>query len=167
MDLYLIRHAEAAPVGDGGVSDDAERPLTEAGRARCKPLAEALQRLGVRLERVATSPLLRARQTAEELIAHWSAPGLELDLCEALAPGAKPRKLARYLWKKGCGSIALVGHMPDLAEHAAWLIGSKKAQLELAKAGAACIECEKLPAKGSGVLTWLVTPAWCDVVAKG
>src|SRR5262249_52131893 len=137
MDLLLIRHAEAAPLGEGGVQDDAERPLTPAGRAACKPLAQALLRLNVRLDRVATSPLLRARQTAEELLANWPAPLPELDLCEALAPGAKPRKLARYLWKKGAGSIALVGHMPDLAEHAAWLIGSKKAQLELAKAGAA------------------------------
>jgi phosphohistidine phosphatase len=166
MDLFLIRHAEAVPLGEGGVNDDAERPLTPAGRAQCKPLAEALQRIGVRLDRIATSPLLRARQTAEELLAHWGTPLPELDLCDALAPGAKPRKLARYLWKKGSGSIALVGHMPDLAEHAAWLIGSKKAQLELAKAGAACIECEKLPAKASGILMWLVTPAWCGAVSK-
>jgi phosphohistidine phosphatase len=166
MDLLLIRHAEAAPLGEEGNQDDAERPLTAAGRAQCKPLAEALQRLGVRLDRIATSPLLRARQTAEELLAHWGTPLPELDLCEALAPGAKPRKLARYLWKKGAGSIALVGHMPDLAEHAAWLIGSKKAQLEIGKAGAAFIECEKLPAKGSGSLTWLVTPAWCGAAAQ-
>jgi phosphohistidine phosphatase len=165
MDLFLIRHAEAEPLGEGGVQDDAERPLTPAGRESCKPLAEALLRIGIRLDRVAASPLLRARQTAEELLANWPAPLPPLDLCDALAPGAKPRKLARYLWKKGAGSVALVGHMPDLAEHAAWLIGSKKAQLNLAKAGAAKIECEKLPAKGSGVLTWLITPAWCGAIA--
>src|SRR5439155_26342392 len=85
MDLFLIRHAEAAPLGSAGVQDDAERPLTRAGRASCKPLAEALQRIGVRLDRVATSPLLRARQTAEELLAHWGVPLPALDLCEALA----------------------------------------------------------------------------------
>jgi phosphohistidine phosphatase len=164
MDLFLIRHADAAPLGEGGNGDDAERPLTPAGRAQCKPLAEALLRIGVHLDCVATSPLLRARQTAEELLANWPAPLPALDLCEALAPGSKPRKLARYLWKKGAGSVALVGHIPNLAEHAAWLIGSKKAQLQLAKAGAARIECDKLPAKGSGILTWLVTPAWCEAV---
>ncbi len=164
MELFLIRHAEAAPLGEAGVQDDAERPLTQAGRDQCKPMAEALLRIGVKLDRVATSPLLRARQTAEELLNYWSAPLPALDECDALAPGAKPRKLARYLWKKGAGSVALVGHMPDLAEHAAWLIGSKKAQLQLAKAGVARIECEKLPAKGSGILTWLVTPAWYEAV---
>jgi phosphohistidine phosphatase len=163
MDLFLIRHAEAAPLGDG-VKDDAERPLTPAGAAQCELLAKALQCLGIRLDRVATSPLLRARQTAERLLADWPAPLPQLDECDALAPGGKTRKLARYLWKKGAGSVALVGHMPDLAEHAAWLIGSKKAQLEIAKAGAAYIECEKLPAKGSGMLTWLITPSWCRAV---
>jgi phosphohistidine phosphatase len=164
MDLFLIRHAEATPLGEEGVLDDAGRPLTPAGRERCKTLAKALQRIGVRLDCLASSPLLRAQQTAEELHAHWGEPRPVLDVCPALAPGAKPRKLARYLWKKSAGSIALVGHMPDLAEYAAWLIGSKKAQLELAKAGAARIECDKLPAKGSGTLTWLVTPEWCSAI---
>jgi phosphohistidine phosphatase len=166
MDLFLIRHADAAPLGEGGVQDDAERPLTDAGRAQCKALAAALQRVGVRFDCVATSPLLRARQTAEGLLEDWPAPLPELAECEALAPGVKARKLARYLMKKGAGAIALVGHMPDLADHAAWLIGSKKAQIELAKSGVAHIECEKLPAKGSGTLTWLINPAWCDAVAK-
>ena len=166
MDLFLIRHAEAAPLGEGGVLEDADRPLTPAGRELCKPLAEALVRLGVRLERVATSPLLRAQQTAESLLAEWPAPRPELDVCDALAPGVKARKLARYLWKKGADSWALIGHMPDLAEHAAWLIGSKKAQVEIAKAGVAYIQCEKLPAQGSGTLHWLVTPAWCSAVAN-
>jgi phosphohistidine phosphatase len=166
MDLFLIRHADAAPLGEGGVQDDAERPLTEAGKAQCKVLSAALQRVGVRLDCVATSPLLRARQTAELLLENWPAPLPELALCEALAPGVKARKLARFLMKKGAGSIALVGHMPDLADHAAWLIGSKKAQIELAKAGVAHVECEKLPAKGSGILTWLVNTAWCEATGK-
>jgi phosphohistidine phosphatase len=166
MDLLLIRHAEAAPLGADGVQDDVERPLTENGRAQCKPLADALLRIGFQLDCLATSPLLRARQTAEELLANWPEPRPPLDLCNALAPGAEPKKLARYLWKRGAGSVALVGHMPDLAVHAAWLIGSKKAQLEFAKAGAARIECEKLPAKGSGTLTWLVTPQWYAAVTE-
>jgi phosphohistidine phosphatase len=164
MDLYLIRHADALPLGEGGAADDEERPLSDAGQAECQKLATALRRAGVRLDRVVASPLLRARQTAEGMLKHWNAeppaPTPALDVCGALAPGGKPRKLARYLLKLTDTSVALVGHMPDLAEHAAWLIGSKKAQLELAKSGVALVECEKLPGKGTGVLRWLVTPAW-------
>ena len=50
--------------------------------------------------------------------------------------------------------------MPELAGYAAWLIGSKKAHLELTKAGIARINFEEVPAKGAGVLNWLVTPEW-------
>jgi phosphohistidine phosphatase SixA len=57
-------------------------------------------------------------------------------------------------------AVALVGHMPDLAEFAAWLIGSRKTQLDLDKAGVACIRCQEGLDKGDGMLLWLVTPQW-------
>jgi phosphohistidine phosphatase len=160
MDFYLIRHADAEPLAQGDVGDDAERPLTDAGRAQCAPLAAALERAGVRLDQVVTSPLLRARQTAEGLLKHWPAPAPALHLCDQLAPGGKRRKLTRYLRDLSGPGIALVGHMPDLALFAAWLIGSKKAQLDLAKAGVVHVHFEGRPDKSQGVLTWLVTPEW-------
>ena len=165
MDLYLIRHADAQPLGEGGIRDDAARPLTPVGHAQCGPLAAALQRCGVRLGVVVSSPLLRARQTAEGLLRHWSEPAPALELCDALAPGGKRRKLTRFVQELGHESVALVGHMPDLAEYAAWLVGSKKARLNLAKAGAARVEFDGTPEKGAGVLTWLITPDWCVPVS--
>ncbi len=162
MDLYLIRHADAQPLGEGGIQDDAERPLTALGQAQCGPLAAALQRQGVRLARVVASPLLRARQTAEGLLKNLTPPTPELHTCDHLAPGGKRRKLTRFLRGLGVRSVAVVGHMPDLNLYAGWLIGSKSAQVELAKAGIACIRFEQDPAKGAGILTWLVTPQWCQ-----
>ena len=50
--------------------------------------------------------------------------------------------------------------MPQLGDYAAWLIGSKKMQLDIAKAGIALITCGELPSKGLGSLQWLVTPEW-------
>ena len=113
------------------------------------------------LERLVTSPLLRARQTAEEVLEHLSSPTPELHTCDHLAPGGKRRKLTRFLRGLGAQSVAIVGHMPDLGLYASWLIGSKKVQIDLAKAGAACIHFEDKPDKAEGVLTWLVTPQWC------
>ena len=159
MDLYLIRHAEAQPPG-GDIPDDDSRPLTPAGHAQCQPLAAALRGHGVRLEKVVSSPLLRARQTAEGLLQHWGAPAPELVVCDHLAPGGKRRRLTRFLQELSLNSVAVVGHMPDLAEYAAWLIGSRKAQLGLAKSGVARIEFDGPPEKKSGVLTWLLTPEW-------
>src|SRR5438309_137666 len=126
MELYLIRHAEALPVGHDGIADDAQRPLSETGRAQCRSLAEALQRLKVKFDKVVTSPLLRAKQTAELLIEHGPAPAPELLECNALRPDGKRRKLNRFLHSLDGGAIAVVGHNPDLSTYAAWLIGSKE-----------------------------------------
>jgi phosphohistidine phosphatase len=161
MDLYIIRHADAQALGEGGIEDDADRPLTPAGQAQCGPLAAALQRQGVRLERIVTSPLLRARQTAEGLLKDLAPPTPDLHICDHLAPGSKRRKLTRFLRGLGAESIAIVGHMPDLGLYAGWLIGSKKAQIEIAKAGIVCIHFEDEMDRGAGALTWMVTPEWC------
>jgi phosphohistidine phosphatase len=160
VDLYLIRHAEAYPVGEGGATADEERPLTEQGEAQARQVGAGLQRRGVRPEVVVTSPLVRARQTAEHVLAQFSPPGIELQVCAALAPGSKRRKLARALNELAKERLALVGHLPDLAEWGAWLIGSKKAHLELAKAGVALVRCDGEAAKGAGTLSWLVPPSW-------
>ena len=158
MDLYLIRHAEAHPLDDK-ITDDAERPLTDAGRATARALATTLTRLGVKLDVVATSPLLRARQTAEEILSQWPAPP-ELRVAAELSPGGKRRKVALGLRKLGKGAVGLVGHQPDLGELAAWLIGSRKAQVDFDKAGVALIHCPDEPGKSAGSLVWLATPAW-------
>jgi phosphohistidine phosphatase SixA len=118
------------------------------------------QRRGIALDRVYTSPLLRARQTAEGMLQAWSRPDLELQNCPHLAPGARPRRLARFLLKQGGERVGLVGHMPHLGVMTAWFIGDKKVQIDLAKAGVACVLCGDAPGKGLGVLQWLVTPQW-------
>ena len=160
MDLYLIRHADALPVGQDGITTDADRPLSDEGKAQVKALAAALKRHGVHLDAVVSSPLLRTHQTAEGLLQTWSKPGPDLHACDHLAPGGKRGKLARFLHELGGKAAALVGHQPDLGDLAAWLIGSKKAHIDFAKAGVAYIISSDEPAKGSGTLVWLVTPEW-------
>jgi phosphohistidine phosphatase len=158
MDFYLIRHADAELLGEGGVTDDADRPLTAAGQAQCAALAGAFEKMKVQLDHLVSSPLLRARQTAEGLLQHWPAPAPALHPCEGLAPGGKRRKLTRFLRDLEGTAVGLVGHMPDLGIYAAWLIGSRKAQVEIAKAGVARIHFEGRPGKGQGVLNLVVTP---------
>jgi phosphohistidine phosphatase len=160
MDLYLIRHARAARLGENNVTEDADRPLTSDGEEQARQVAAGLRRKGVSLERVLTSPLVRARQTADLIVQGWGDGAPELKETELLAPGLRPRKLARYLAGTGGEGVALVGHQPDLGELAAWLIGSKKAQLDFAKGGVAHIHCETAPDKGAGTLVWLVPPEW-------
>ncbi len=157
MDLYLIRHADALALGERGNTQDSERPLSEKGYAQAKLLGAWMQRKGIALDQVFTSPLLRAHQTAEGMTGSMS-PAPPMQPCPELAPGEKPKRLGKVLKRWGGERAALIGHLPDLPEFAAWLIGSKRAQLDLAKGGMASISVADEPCKAGGVLIWLVTP---------
>jgi phosphohistidine phosphatase len=159
MKLYVIRHADAEPRTEA-TGDDAERPLTPQGFRQGEALAEGLRRQKVSLSKVYTSPLLRARQTAEEMLKHWQKPAPELVVCERLTPGSKRKALAKFLRDQEGSDLAIVGHEPDLSAFIAWLIGNKKVQIQLEKAGVACIAFDEQPGKGNGRLEWLVTPEW-------
>ena len=160
MELYLIRHAEALELGERDITNDGERPLSEKGERQAEAVARAFLDQGIVLDKLLASPLLRTRQTAETLLRVWGRPETTLEICDALYPGAKMRKLSKTLLKLEGEKIGLVGHMPQLGDFAAWLLGNKKAQIDLAKAGALCITCGDAPCKGLGALQWLVTPEW-------
>jgi phosphohistidine phosphatase len=160
MDVYLIRHADAIPLGEGGMNDDADRALTADGHAQARDLAKALQARGARLGAVVSSPLVRARQTAEDLIQHWAAPAPELRICEEAAPGGSRKALSKYVRGVAADAVAVVGHQPDLGDYAGWLVGSKKAHVEIAKAGFAHITFDDGVRKGEGVLLSLLSPDW-------
>lgn len=154
--LYLIRHAVAAERGEA-YPDDAARPLTRDGARRWQRAVEGLDELGVELDLVLTSPLVRARQTAEIL-----STGLKgrppLGELPALAPDRPPRAvpgaLARYSAQH---AIALVGHEPGLGELCALLLGARRAVPF--KKGAVCrIDVDGLPPQAPGVLCWFGTP---------
>jgi phosphohistidine phosphatase len=162
MRLYVIRHAEAAPQGAGGVERDEDRPLTAGGLEQSRRVAKALKAHGVKLDKLLSSPLLRAKQTAEGVAAGWGDGAPAVEECEHLAPGNKKKKLIRDLLAAGGDAVAVVGHNPDLMELIGWLIGEKGAGVALEKAGVACIEFEGSPCKECGVLAWLVTPEWYE-----
>lgn len=160
MDLYLIRHADALAIGERGITDDAERPLSDQGESEALEIGKTLHKRGIALEKIVTSPLLRARQTTDFLLKSWDGPAPQVHVCDDLTPDAKPRKVAKYLRKLGGERVALVGHLPHIALCAAWLLGGKKAHIDIAKAGIAHITCGAGPRKGAGALQWLVTPDW-------
>lgn len=102
MRLFVVRHAEAAP-GD----PDELRPLTDAGRAAARALGKQLKDRTPTA--VVSSPLLRARETAEAIA---RPAGLTATVDERLAPGANPDDV-RALAADG---IVIVGHQPDCSE---------------------------------------------------
>jgi phosphohistidine phosphatase len=159
MDLYVIRHADALMLGERGITEDEDRPLSEEGEAQAKSLAAMLRQRVGQLDAIFTSPLRRARQTGEIITHNW--PGTpDLQYCDHLAMGGRRRALAKFLRQSGANAAALIGHQPDLARFTGWLVGCKKAQIDLSKAGVAFVRCSERPGKGDGILAWLVTPEW-------
>ena len=154
--LYLVRHAIAAERGEEW-PDDTKRPLTERGISRFKQCVSGLRALDVAIDEIFTSPLVRARQTAEILAAGVDGKP-PVKLLEALAPGntaaAAMTQLARAAKRR---RIALVGHEPDLGELAAHLLGAGRA-LAFKKGGICRIEVEGLTSRRPGSLVWFVTP---------
>lgn len=114
MRVYLCRHAKAAP-GE----PDAARELTGKGRRQAQALGEQLAGLPVPPAIVLSSPLVRARQTAEAIAQATGAP-LEVD--PRLAPGATVENLRAALAGRP-GPVASVGHQPDCSEIAVAVTG--------------------------------------------
>ena len=156
LQLYLIRHGAAAERG-ARFPDDSKRPLTAAGIAELRKEAKALARLGVTFDQIISSPLVRTRQTAD-VFAQGLPEKPPVATSDSLAPAGSSaavlQELAKYMRK---GSIALVGHEPNLGELAARLIGAR-APLEFKKGGICRIDFEIFPPKGVGHLRWFVTP---------
>ena len=155
-ELYLVRHAIAAERGSEW-PDDTKRPLTERGVSGFKEGVKGLRRLDVTIDEIFTSPLVRARQTAELLAA-----GVEgkppVKLLDALAPGHTSSSIMANLAKVAKRRrIALVGHEPELGELAAYLIGAGRA-LPFKKGGICRIDVGSLTSKRAASLVWFVTP---------
>lgn len=154
-ELYIIRHGPAEERGDSW-PDDAKRPLSESGGRRTRRAARGLRLLGVTIDVVLTSPLVRARQTAE-IVASVFDERPPVVVIDSMAPGgAIPAILGDLEKQTRRARIALVGHEPGIGELAARLLGSPN-PLEFKKAAVCRIDVNRLPPSGPGALRWFVT----------
>lgn len=142
MEVWLVRHGKAGEPG-AAWPDDRQRPLTGAGRKQARRLARLLERLAVDMDRIFTSPLARAAQTAEPLAALLP-EGRSLEVLEALArPG--PEVALDGLREALAGDearVLCVGHAPQLAELAALLMGAPPSAATVAVGKATALRLE-------------------------
>lgn len=156
MRLLIVRHAIALPRGSAGVDDDA-RPLTRRGVKRFERAARGLAALLPPPDVLLSSPLVRARHTAEILAEAWGGarvrlePALAAGSLEALAAALDARRGRRRL-------VAIVGHEPHLSHVLAALVGARHAaRLAFRKGGAALVDLPGAFAEG-GALVWFLPP---------
>ena len=127
--LFIVRHAKAAK----GEPDEI-RPLTEEGRKQARELGKQFAAGGIRPGAILTSPLLRARETAEEI---GRAVGVDPEADERLAPGADADAVRAATAQRG-EVVIVVGHQPDCGRIAAELSGG--AEPSFPPAGLAVLE---------------------------
>jgi phosphohistidine phosphatase len=155
--LYIVRHAYAGQHGDPRYADDSLRPLTGKGRKQFRRVVKKLARRGFAPKIVATSPLVRCRQTAEMICERISPPPPLVEL-ESLAPGSRRLVLVDWSNSQDADALAWVGHAPDVDQLAAALLGMRDSAIAFAKGAVAAIRFEEKIADGQGELVWLATP---------
>ena len=106
---------------------------------------------------VATSPLVRCRQTAD-LIVESISPRSELVEQNDLQPGSRLEELVAWSNEQGGEEIAWVGHAPDVDRLLAALIGGREGSLVFAKGAVAAIDFDDELVIGQGEMRWFVTP---------
>lgn len=152
MRLIMLRHAVALDREDWAPESEFERPLTDFGKKKLKAVVRSFQRrrMGEGVAAIYTSPLVRARDTAEiagKLL------GISVHLVSELEPGG-----SAFDWLRGVPEeqLMVVGHEPDMSELAAQCLGLRQPIFEHKKSGMSCFE----GAPGEMQLRWLVTPKW-------
>lgn len=160
LELYLVRHAVAAERGPD-FPDDNLRPLTEEGIEKFARAVAGLRAIGVTLDLVLTSPLQRARETAD-LLAAGLRPKPKVVVVDALAPDHTLAQVLAAVAKaastgRGASRLALVGHEPDLGEMAAKLLGARGA-VEFRKGAVCRIDVDRAMPAGPGTLRWFLPP---------
>jgi phosphohistidine phosphatase len=159
MDCLFFRHGIACERQDWE-GPEQDRPLTDKGAKRTRQAGKGLLNLHIAPTHILTSPLARARETAEILQGLFR-PRLIVRICDELVPEAAPDKLFTLLDTLPQDSVVLcIGHEPHLSLAAGILLtGKPSAGLSLKKAGACLIHVEIAIRPAKGHLEWWLTPA--------
>ena len=167
MYLYLIRHGIAEdpdPLVPNAIASDEIRTLTKTGRKKFTQVAAKLHELELTFDLIITSPLVRARQTAEILIDNQL--GSQLELSPDLKPGGNlPAWLTAWNARSidtAISTVALVGHEPNLSQWAELLVFGKVChKLTLKKGGIIGLKCANSRIEiGTAQLHCLIPPKY-------
>ncbi len=141
MFLLIMRHAQA---NDSYSGDDFHRPLSDLGKTTEKRVAEFLKKKGISIDKIMTSPLLRARETTKIITDVFSKATVEVEA--ALGNDFDENAILSLVKQaKDCNYLALVGHAPNLGLLAAHLLDNSETVYDLSKSSVLIIEFKGTP----------------------
>ena len=160
MEMYIIRHGDAIDRNDPQVTGDAMRWLTETGRDEVAVSARLLATLGVVPDLVLTSPMVRARQTAE-IVTDLIGPASGPEISEHLVYGGSLAGVLEDILHRGHPArVVLAGHMPSVGALVGYLAWGRPENEVPFRTGEVCrIDLpDDVPMPGYGDVRWLIPP---------
>jgi len=164
MEIYLLRHGLAEERG-AHPGPDEERALTAEGRRKVRRVGRAMGAMRLSFDVIFSSPLVRARQTAE-IVAEMLRQQKRLQLTEHLVPGSLVAGQVAWLQKlrPAPGCVLLVGHEPNFSGLTSYLLtGKGMLSVNFKKAGLCKLSAERLGA-GGATLEWFLTPKLMELM---
>ena len=153
MKLIIVRHGEAGPS-----ADDFNRVLTPRGRDDIAMMSALIRSTGWTIGRIACSPLVRARQTADVLAERLNhSAGTEVS--HSIAPGFQPDGAAAEL-DAGGGSEAHIWcfHAPDVARMASYLTGLSDGGFYFTPGTMLALNLPSAAPDGRSLIVWKMQP---------
>ena len=166
MKIWILRHGVAEPPAPEGL--DFERALTLEGKKELASVARAMKRVRIEPNVLLTSPLRRAKETAEIVRETLQCPAAVET--PALIPNAAPERAWSEIVKYGVEArVLVVGHQPNLGKLIGYVLGCDL-QLDLKKAGLVCLEATQ-PSGQPGApknraLRWVLSPKLISKLGK-
>ncbi len=164
MEIYLVRHG--SPYTS---MEDPERRLNDDGIKESRQIGKLFKLFYMDLDVIASSPVTRARQTAEIIAEETGYPKEQTKITKALEPEVSAGEAISYLEdftdKK---RVLLVGHLPSIGEIASELIsGNRDISMHFEAGGVCRIDVKQIPTN-TGKLYWFLTPGllFCTAQAK-
>jgi len=161
MELFLFRHGEAGKRLQSG-SKDFDRPLTSTGQKEIESISISLKKLKINFDRIITSPLKRAHQTAVIVSNVFAIEDRVEDWGELKPEGNRLELYKKLSQSKSDLSLLIIGHQPYLSEMIGDLIfdhdGDNDPRIILKKSGFAKIVITSFMPTVKGELRWLLSP---------
>jgi phosphohistidine phosphatase len=152
--VLVLRHAEAEEPAHALIAgrSDAKRELTKDGRRKMLTGARGLGQVVEHIDHLVSSPLVRAVQTADLLAEVF--PDAKRQEHAGLSPGFPHAALMGWIARYK-GTLALVGHEPDLSQWVGYMVTGEARSVVLMKKGACCcLKMPESPLAGEAHIVW-------------
>jgi phosphohistidine phosphatase len=160
MNLYLLRHGIAVEHGSPYYPNDDDRPLTPEGQKKMLQAAHGMKAMGLAFDLILSSPVLRARQTAEIVAGVFDQMNL-LAFSPHLSTSGDGRSLVKQIGDQYADreDILLAGHEPDMSGLVSRLVsGTEGFPVDFKKGSLCLLQTDQLRWGKCATLCWLLTP---------